>query len=647
MKKWLHSDLALLLRRIGLLYLALALCRAVFYLYNGDLIGSLAWAEVPALLRGALMFDTVSILYLNLLFAVLSLLPLHVRERQGYRRGLFIYYMVTGTVTVCLNLADAVYFHYTQKRFTAEEVFFADNDNSGQLVLKFAAENWYLVVLAAALVWGLGACYGRRTVPRTPVRDGWPYYAFNAALLPAVIYLGIGGMRGGFTRTTRPITLSNATAYTASPTKANLILSNPFCILRTIGSGKIQYTKYFTEEQLARIYTPYHYPDTTLKREVSMSGRNVVVFILESFSAEHSALLNPDLYPHGGGFTPFLDSLMRGGFTFTNAYSNGRKSIEALPSVLSSIPSFKTPFVLLPQALAPTRALPRLLAGEGYATAFFCGSTRGSMGFGAYASSAGIERQYGREDYEKAHGDGQFDGYWGIWDEPFLQYMGEVLGATPQPFLSAVFTLSSHHPFVVPAQYADSLPQGFTKVHRGVAYTDLAVRRFFEKYGREAWFANTVFVFSADHVSSEVYADKTRTPTGNTHIISFIYTPDGAVGGMHAGVSQQIDLMPTLLGMMDYRKPYFAFGRDVTGEPERFPMAVNYMNQQFQAVTDSVAVFFDERRVTAAYALTDTLQRHNLAAQRNPAVERAEMHLKAFIQQYYSHLERKDYLPRP
>ncbi len=82
-------------------------------------------------------------------------------------------------------------------------------------------------------------------------------------------------------------------------------------------------------------------------------------------------------------------------------------------------------------------------------------------------------------EYEAAHGTGDFDGYWGIWDEPFIGFAGEVLATVPEPFFAALFTLSSHHPFVVPAAEAASLPDGYTKIHKGVAYVDRAFRRFF------------------------------------------------------------------------------------------------------------------------------------------------------------------------
>lgn len=626
MNRLLHTPLLLLLRRIALLFVVLMGCRMVFYIYNVGLLGPIAWSEAGQLLAGALKFDTASVVYADGLFILLSLLPLRFRCRQWYRNILFWYYVVVnGVLIVALNLADAVYFRYTQKRFTADEIFFADNENSLQLVGKFLLENWYLAFVAAALVALLAWGFGRKSRCENLLRPGWAFYPVNTLVLAAAAGLCIAGVRGGFTRMTRPITLSNATLYTAQSGKANLILSNPFCILRTIGSaGSVSYRKYFAADELPPLFTPGHQPaDTTA---VDLGGRNVVVFIMESLSAEHSAYLMPEVYVghEQQGFTPFLDSLMREGFTFHRMYANGSRSIQAMPAVLGSIPSFRTPFVLMPQSLGRSRQLPAILAGMGYATSFFCGSERGSMGFGAYARSAGIERLISREDYEARHGTGDFDGYWGIWDEEFLQFMGEELADTPEPFFAALFTLSSHHPFVVPERYAATLPEGYTKIHKGVAYDDLAFRRFFARFGSEEWFRRTLFVFVADHVSSEKFAPETREYPGNMHIIGFMYTPDGILRGGVREVVQQLDIMPTVLGLLGNREPYFAFGRDILNEPERPGWSVSY-DGQFRAVTNEGIVRVDEN------APADSVS--GSAAQR----------LQALVQQYYTHVESKNY----
>lgn len=634
MKRLLHTPLALLVWRIVLLYAVLMLCRTAFYLYNAAVLGPLTWAEAWPLLAGALKFDTASVVYADGVFILLSLLPLPLRERRWYRAVLFWYYVaVNAVLVVATNLADTVYFRYTQKRFTADEIFFADNDNSLQLVGKFMAENWYLVLLWIALTALLAWGYRRRVREESIFCRGWAYYIGNTVIFAAAAGLSVAGMRGGMTRMTRPITLSNATLYTADSGKANLILSNPFCILRTIGSaGSVKYKKHFAPEELARRFTPVHQPADSAA--VNLAGRNVVVFIMESMSAEHSAYLCPEVYADREvkGFTPFLDSLMQNGLVFKRMYANGTRSIQAMPSVLGSIPSFRTPFVLMPQSLGESRQLPAMLADKGYATLFFCGSEHGSMGFGAYARSAGVERLVSREDYEARHGTGDFDGYWGIWDEPFLQFMGEELAATPEPFFATLFTLSSHHPFVVPGQYAATLPDGYTRIHKGVAYDDQAFRRFYHRFGGEEWFRRTIFVFVADHVSSEKFAEKTRSYPGNMHIVGFIHTPDGALQGEVREVTQQLDIMPTVLGLTGNTEPYFAFGRDVLNEPQRPRWSVSY-DGKFRALTDDGAVVLDDSGTEVQECPA------------TPAADSLTQSFRALIQQYYSHIERKSYTP--
>ena len=635
---------ALLIWRILLLYVVLMLCRILFYRYNSEIIGPIDGSELGALLRGALMFDNVSILYANALFVLLSLVPLHLREKRWWQSMMYWYYVVVNSLLlVALNLSDAIYFRYAQKRLTAEELLFAENDNSLQLFFKFLGENLPVALVGVALIVLLAVGYCRRCRPQSLLSGVW-YYLSSTIILIIAMVLSVGGIRGGFTKMTRPITLSNATLYTPDNMRATMILSNPFCVLRTMGSsGKLHYQRYFEPEELTQLYTPEHYPSADT-RTTELTGRNVVLFVMESFSAEHSALLSPQLYKdeQQKGYTPFLDSLMRQSYTFFNMYSNGKRSIQALPAVWSSIPSLKTSFISMPQAMAPMRALPELLAEEGYRTMFFCGSNHGSMGFGAYARQVGVKELYSRENYEQAHGKEAFDGYWGIWDEEFMQYMGEVLSEAEQPFFSTMFTLTSHHPFVIPERYVGKFPEGKTAVHKCVGYVDEAFHRFFARYENEEWFRNTLFVFVADHVSSEKFSEEFRHSPADYRIFGFMYAPDSALFGEHRQVVSQIDIMPTMLGLMGYNKPYFAFGRDVFGEHRDVPMAVNYDNNLFQAITKEYLVTFDESAIVGVYAKDDITLSHNLVGEVDMAD--VERDLKAFIQSYYTRVEAKDYL---
>lgn len=652
---WFYNSVTVLAWRLLIVYALLLVLRIIFYLFNTDTLGSMTWGEIPGLLSGSLLFDTANICYGYCLFVVLSLLPLRLRERQWYRRILFGIWIVVGSIIVLMNLADTVYFHFAKKRITVDELHFTDNDNTGHILWKAAGENWYLILIAVALVWGMTWLYRRVKTAPIRIKNNWIFVPVNSLLTIGSVVLLVGGMRGGLSHAIRPIAMSNAAQYAASPAKASVVLSNPFCVLRTISNKKISYVKYFPDEtELAARYSPYHDPAADTLRHSrfgTQKGKNILIFVLESFSYEHSAYLNPELYKGEVSYTPFLDSLMRDGYLFRRGYANGRKSIDALPSVLSSIPSFKTPFVITPQSLGETRGLASLLDDEGYSTWFFNGSENKSMGFVAYAKLSGVENARTRENYEARMGKKDYDNYWGIWDGPFMQYMARELDDAPKPFFATIFTLSSHHPFIVPEGYEKTLPEGRTKAQRPVAYTDRSLRDFFAYAKTQPWYDNTIFVFTADHVSSEVYGDESKAPTGNSHIIFFMYTPDGSLRGDDPHVAQQIDLMPTLLGLTGYDKPFFAYGQDIfevredSAKAAEKGFAINYVNESFQWITDSTAMFFDEREVTHLFdLLNDPLEQHNLiekGVRPDPAqVER----MKALLQTYYEHLEKSDFV---
>lgn len=644
-KRIAHSNTILTLRRIALVYVVLWICRLVFWIGNRSMIEPVAAGEQWQMIKGALLFDTSAMVYAIGVWIVLALVPFRFRERRGYQTALFVIYMVLVSVLVVVaNMADTIYFRYTQKRFTAEEIFYTGNSNAFQLATKFAIENWWLLLVAVALIVLLWFGYGRRTEVRRIVRNRWLSYAVNTAIMAVVVLLCVAGMRGGFTRQTRPITLSNAMTYVRTNAQANTILANPFCILRTVSNGSSQFSPLMSNEQADRLFTPYHQPAVAAD-STSVTGRykdwNVVIFIVESFSAEHSAYLEPELYAdkEQKGYTPFLDSLMSHSLCMRKMYANGTRSIQALSSVLGSIPSFKTPFVLMPQSLGVSRQLPAILRSEGYETMFVCGSERGSMGFDAYAKIAGIDRTLSKEDYEREHGRGDFDGYWGIWDEKMLQFAGEQFGKESGKFMAAMFTLTSHHPYVVPDSEASTLPVGETKAQRPVAYVDRAFGRFFNRFKDCDWFKKTIFVFTADHVSAERYSPLTLEFPERNHTFGFIYTADEALAGDYNKVAQQIDLMPTILDLTGNQEPYFAFGRDLfdTSNEERW--SISY-DSQYQVVTDNYVFTSDGESLRTADRSDGTA----MSSSDQTKVDSLYLHFEALLQQYYNHIQRKSYV---
>ena len=643
-KKLLKNDLSTFLLRLALLYVTLFLTQVVFYIYNKDVIGNITFGEFFVLLRGSFIFDNIGILYLNVVFIVMSLLPFRFRERKGYQHALFwVYFIPNLLCIIILNLSDAVYFHYAGKRFTMDELHFLNNSNNAVIIWEAVVANWWLLMVGILLSICLWFCYKKIKYHSTKIKSHWVYYPVNLLILMATIGIWVGGVRGGFSFGLRPFTLSNAAYYAKTPAKAYLILNNPMCMFKTLGVKPVEKFTFFSNEELQAIYSPTHCTSDTLP----FQNKNVLLFILESFSKEHSAHYCPHIYANEKGFTPFLDSLMHEGLCFFNAFANGKKSIDALPAILASIPSYKKPFVLMPMSLGKMEALPTILSQQGYETYFFCGAEKNSMGFEAFAKLSGINHMISKEDYEQKCEVSKrtVESFWGVYDMPFLQFMANEMKQFKTPFFTTVFNLTSHHPFKVPENYEDKLPKGNTKIHQCVAYTDLSIRYFFDAIKNEPWFNETVFVFVADHVSSEIYADETRTAKGNSAIFYFIYTPDNSAKGQYNEVTQQIDIMPTLLGLLHYNKPYFAFGRDFFNEPQTLPFATNFVGQTFQGISDSLLLYFNGFDTPAIYCFEDSKQKNNITNLNDSLQQKNFDYLRAMLQSYYECLGKKEFLP--
>ena len=440
-------------------------------------------------------------------------------------------------------------------------------------------------------------------------------------------------MRGGFTTAVRPITISNANQYASRPVDAALALNTPFALIRSIGKNVFVVPHYFSDEKtLASIYTPIHTPNDS----VSMVKKNVVVLIVESFGREYIGALNKDL--EGGkykGYTPYVDALIGKSTTFRYSFCNGRKSIDGMPSILSSIPMFVEPFILTPSSMNDYTGLAGILGQEGYETAFFHGAQNGSMGFQAFAQKTGFQHYFGRTEYEVAKGTDDFDGTWAVWDEPFLQYYAEEMGKMKQPFMTAVFTASSHHPFVIPEQYKQQFPEGKLEIQKCIRYTDMALGKFFETASKQPWFQNTIFVLTSDHTNMSDHACY-QTDLGGFCSPIIIYEPSHPEGQMIDKIAQQIDILPTVLGMLGYQKPYFGFGIDLLNTPSEDTWAVNYLSGIYQYVKHGYVLQFDGQKSKALYALSDSLMQQNLIHQPSAISyqQLMERELKAIIQQY-------------
>lgn len=623
-------------------YVAYGLCRVLYLFENWSIFGTnLTWNSVWEMLKGAWMFDTSALLYTNSLYALMMLIPWHIKERDGWQRASKWLFMIVNALAICVNVADSVYFQYTGRRTTA--TIFSEFSNEGNLGSVIGIEflnHWYLVVASIILIYGLSKVY---VLPKgKPWRRPFGiYYMVQSLCFALFIPLCICGMRGGATTAVRPITLSNANQYVDRPADAALVLNTPFSLIRTIGKKPFVTPKYFEQDALDEIYSPIqvtHLSEQTANHEfLNFHKKNVVILIVESFGREYIGALNKHL--DGGkykGYTPFTDSLLSKSLTWEYTLSNGRKSIDGMPSVLSSIPMFVEPFFLTPAATNALGGIARELNAEGYHTAFFHGAENGSMGFQAFARATGFQEYYGRDEYnqdERFNGNADFDGTWAIWDEPFLQFYAQAMTNMKEPFATAIFTASSHHPFAIPEEYTDSFPKGDKPIHQCIGYTDHALRRFFETASKQPWYTNTLFVLTADHTNQSTHPEY-QTALGSFSVPIILFDPSGTLPvGIQSGIAQQIDIMPTILHLVGNEKTYVAFGKDLLITPSEDTWAVNFQNDIYQLIKGDYLIQFDGREMKAVYRFReDPLLEHNLL-ENNPQPE-LEKKLKAIIQSY-------------
>lgn len=611
------------------------LCRIVFLVENWSAFSDLTAERILRMFQGGLLFDTSAILYTNVLYIFLMLVPLHYKENATYQKVAKGVFVVTNLIAIVMNLADTVYFQYTHRRTTAS-VFseFKNEGNLGGIVGTELVNHWYLTLLAIAFGYALFKLYHKPKaveVTRLPL-----YYAVHTVTLAVCVGLCVGGMRGGFTRMVRPITVSNANAYVDRPIETGIVLNTPFSLYRTFGKKPFTVPQYFDGERLEALYSPVHHPADSAR----FRPLNVVIFILESFGKENSGFLNEEIDDGTyKGYTPFLDSLMRKGLTFKYSFANGSKSIDGMPSVLSGIPMFVEPFFLTPASLNTVSSIGGELKKKGYYTAFFHGANNGSMGFEAFARTAGYTNYYGRTEYNEAYpGNDDFDGHWGIWDEKFFQYFGSTLSTFKQPFAAALFSLTSHHPFAVPREYEGVFPKGNKPIRQCIGYTDNALRLFFEHVSKEPWFENTLFVLTADHTNSPERPEY-GTESGLFAVPVVFYHPGGDLRGYRKDmIAQQIDIMPTVLSYLGYDRPYVSFGCDLLSTPPEETYAVNYINGTYQFFKGDYLLQFDGQKAVGLYAFkTDKLLERNLIGT-VPEQQGMEDELKAIIQQYMARM---------
>ena len=607
---------------IFLVMASYTLSRLFFYLLHLDLYPDVTPSHLFEMLGGGIRFDLTAVLYLSSLYIILSLLPLplKIRTNRTYATVQKYTFLVPNILGILVNSADMVYFNYTQRRTTCS--FFTEFSNEGNLFSIFIQavfQYWYISLFAIAICVALFFLY----LPYRPLLQlpKLKYYPLSSLLFLASCYFMVIGMRGGFGAYITPIAICDAMLYVNRPIENALVLNTPFCLMRSYGNSEYEDPHYFPDDQLEYIMSPLH----TESYDTQIPGKpNIVILILEGFGSEFIGFYNHS----DAGYTPFLDSLLRQSITFTHSYAAGTKSIEGCPAILSSIPSLYESYWLSDYSTNEISSIADHLNSEGYNTSFFHGAPNGSMGISAYTNNAHFRSYYGMTEYNKdpLSDRDAFDGTWAIWDEEFLQYFSRTLRRMPQPFMTAVFTATSHNPFAIPKRYEGKVKEGPSPICRCISYTDHALRLFFDSIRPQPWFSNTIFVITADHTNALVSPEYV-TDEGRYRIPIAFYIPGIEPRVDSTTVISQVDIFPSLMALIGTDRPFFSFGENAITAPKTHNYAINYPDPYFQIISPHGYIQFDGTNVT------------NIQGD-IPADEQTDMlrYLKAYIQQYVSRL---------
>lgn len=283
--------------------------------------------------------------------------------------------------------------------------------------------------------------------------------------------------------------------------------------------------------------------------------KNVVLITVESLSASYLSR-----YGNTDGITPYLDKLMEESLVFNKVYAAGNRTVRGLEAVTLCIPPSPGQSIIKRPDNANLFSTGLVLKEKGYSVQYF---------YGGNSYFDNMETFFSGNDYEIVDKKSftpeeiTFSNIWGVCDEDMYRKALSVLGqdaALGKPFFAHIMTVSNHRPFTYPGGKID-IPENSKSRKGGVKYTDYALGRFIEEAKKQPWFENTVFVITADHCASS--AGKTEIPLEKYHIPAMIYAPGFVQPGEINTLVSQIDLMPTLFGLLHFSYESRFYGQNI------------------------------------------------------------------------------------
>ena len=568
--------MALLVYRLLAILLALSISRWLLYLFNLRFFHQLTLGESFRLYFHGMRFDLSVIMVLNLPLIIYYCFPSRKIINKVPQRIIDLVYIVTNGMAIFLNFMDIVYFYFFGKHITMDLMNQLGRSEElswgiiGQVVFDF----WYLIVIFALFILVINVIT-RNTRLRQPIKEAEAKWIPRQGIcLVAMLLLTFIAWRGGLQA--KPISMETALQDTDAQ-NAPILLNTPFCLANS-KDNPLKAWDDFPQDTEYHIHTNLN-PNRFMVSDSLVADSqpsNLVFIIMKSVGQEMIGYYNPE---HRFQLTPFLDSLLAQSLTF-DGRSNSRRSLEAFPALLASLPPLmNTAFTSSKYASNDFDAFAQHLQKQGYNTVFMHGGSNGVMGYDQFSRRAGFKNYFGRIEYGD---DADYDGSWGIYDGPFLQYAANALNRLHGPFATAIYMLSSRYPYRVPKDFV--LPEEsyyWTGFEETVYYADCALRDFFSTASTKPWYRNTLFVITSDFSNNEHFQPEYSNVWGMYAIPIAFYYPGRIEARRCPEIAQQIDLGPSILSAMHVDDTLFAFGRNLFDTLSE-PAFISYYNLTYQ-----------------------------------------------------------------
>ena len=283
--------------------------------------------------------------------------------------------------------------------------------------------------------------------------------------------------------------------------------------------------------------------------------RNIVLITIESMSASFMQHFG---YPDA--ITPHLDSLYKMGIAFEQCFATGNRTVRGLEAVTLSLPPCPGQSIIKRPRNDNMHSTAAVLREKGYDAYYFYGGNSYFDNMETFFGGNGYriidQKSYKPEEIT-------FANIWGVCDEDAYRKVIRTLNEetrSGKPFFAHVMTVSNHRPFTYPAGRI-RIPNDSKSRAGGVLYSDYSLGRFFAEAARQPWFENTIFLVTADHCASS--AGRTEIPLQKYHIPALILAPGLIEPGVVDGIVSQIDLMPTLLSLLNMSYDSHFYGRSI------------------------------------------------------------------------------------